>query len=76
MAQYIVLDAADHVVNIIEWDGHTYWQPPPGTYLLKAEGVAEMPPTTGWKYDRSTRTFADPTPPLAAPPNPKGMTVV
>jgi hypothetical protein len=45
---YAVVDATNHVVNTVEWDGVTQWSAPAGTMAIPANGAAV---SIGWTWD-------------------------
>ena len=61
---YAIISSTGLVVNTIEWDGATFWQPPAG-HIAVATAEAGI----GWTYANGTFT-APPTPPLGPTPPP------
>jgi hypothetical protein len=63
---YAIINSTGLVVNTIEWDGATFWQPPAG-HIAVATTVAGI----GWTYANGTFTPpAEPEPKPPLPPQP------
>ena len=39
---YAVIDGAGLILNMVEWDGATPWQPPVGTSIVASDGTAAI----------------------------------
>lgn len=50
--RYMVINNQNIVVNAIEWDGQSEWQPPQGCYVIPSEyaGIGDL-------YNRDKNTF-------------------
>ena len=60
---YAIISSTGLVVNTIEWDGATFWQPPAG-YIAVATTEAGI----GWSYANGTFTAPPEPPPGPTPP--------
>lgn len=49
---YAVIDAANTVVNLVEWDGESAWVPPEGHTVEPVPDRASI----GWFYENGTFT--------------------
>ena len=60
---YAIISSTGLVVNTIEWDGATFWQPPAGH-----TAVATTEAGIGWSYANGTFTAPPEPPPGPTPP--------
>lgn len=61
MSTYILVNSANTIVNVIEWDGSSPYTPPNGVALIQYAGPAGV----GWSWNGTAAT--DPTPPPTPP---------